>query len=440
SAKDVPLRSSLSRSLSNYRSRSLARARRLPPAVSHLLFATFSRHPKYKIRVPEAKIRKLVPTVGDVRGWEKSPGCLPIISSSRRIPRPAVAAPAASSEYLKRTCLICGCHTNQTINIYEPRSGPNIVQLIQAKFKFQPLNEDKFLCFSCNNWLINWHSLQAVNSNEAESQSQSPSHMGNSVLQQERTKLRPVAMVRPQVRVQPQSQPQPQPQVPRRTSRRSASVSRMSRVLRQCCMESLRRSPKKRSQQSVLVYLRQGQRRSNVICKVECVAPRRKPAERLVKEPSVDGKVVAMFRRLGTTLSREAPPASSAESATATTSSTSNVSSRPPQIMSPLKQRPRWTRHLDDDEILLQFDTRRCLGYQVTHQDDKENVRAEEMELELEEELEEDDQAEEDAEAPVEPQGHRKAGSSHQDSHQASLQLAGLRLPMGLSISLVFLT
>lgn len=42
-----------------------------------------------------------------------------------------------SSEYLKRTCLICGCHTNQTINIYEPRSGPNIVQLIQAKFKFQ---------------------------------------------------------------------------------------------------------------------------------------------------------------------------------------------------------------------------------------------------------------------------------------------------------------
>ncbi|XP_017132946.1 protein phyllopod [Drosophila elegans] len=397
-------------------------------------------------------------------------------------PSAAVAAAAASSEYLKRTCLICGCHTNQTINIYEPRSGPNIVQLIQAKFKFQPLNEDKFLCFSCNNWLINWHSLQAVNSNEAESQSQSPSHMGNSVLQQERTKLRPVAMVRPQVRVQPQSQPQPQPQVPvnptpapityskRRTSRRSASVSRMSRVLRQCCMESLRRSPKKRSQQSVLVYLRQGQRRSNVICKVECVAPRRKPAESLVKEvtlaatptsapaptacpaptnqrfpqPSVDGKVVAMFRRLGTTLSREAPPASSAESATATTSSTTNVSSRPPQIMSPLKPRPRWTRHLDEDEILLQFDSaisevlpttkaRRCLGYQVTHQDDKENGRAEEMELELEE----DDQAEEEAEAPVEPQSHRKAGSSHQDSHQASLQLAGLRLPMGLSISLV---
>ncbi|XP_016979765.1 protein phyllopod [Drosophila rhopaloa] len=398
-------------------------------------------------------------------------------------PSAAVVAPAASSEYLKRTCLICGCHTNQTINIYEPRSGPNIVQLIQAKFKFQPLNEDKFLCFSCNNWLINWHSLQTVNSNEAESQSQSPSHMGNSVLQQERTKLRPVAMVRPQVRVQPQSQPQPQPQVPvnpapapiiyakrRSSSRRSASVSRMSRVLRQCCLESLRRSPKKRSPQSVFVYLRQGQRRSNVICKVECVAPRRKPAvERLVKEvaptptppvaamssspptyqrfpqPSVDGKVVAMFRRLGTTLSREEPPASSAES----TTSTSNVSTRPPQIMSPLKQKPRWTRDLDEDEILLEFDSaisevlpttnvRRCLSYQVTHEDDKENGRAEEMELDGEEdEEEEEDQAEQEAEAPLEPQSHRKEDTSHQDSHQASLQLAGLRLPLGLSISLV---
>ncbi|XP_016927839.3 protein phyllopod [Drosophila suzukii] len=393
-------------------------------------------------------------------------------------PSAAVAAPAASSEYLKRTCLICGCHTNQTINIYEPRSGPNIVQLIQAKFKFQPLNEDKFLCFSCNNWLINWHSLQAVNSNEAESQSQSPSHMGNSVVQQERTKLRPVAMVRPQVRVQPQSQPQPQPQVPinptpapivyskRRpsSSRRSASVSRMSRVLRQCCLESLRRSPqKRRSQQSaVIVYLRpQGQKRSNLICKVECVAPRRKPLERTAAkevvasapmpsnpiarptyqrfpQPSVDGKVVAMFRRLGTTLSREQPTASSPESTTSTTT-------KPPQIMSPLKERPRWTRDLDEDEILLEFDSAisevlPTTSYQVTQGENKENQRAEEMELEEEEdqaELEVVQQAE--ADAPLEPPSHRSSSNSshHQNSHQVSLQLSGLRLPMGLSISLV---
>ncbi|KAH8400651.1 hypothetical protein KR009_000038 [Drosophila setifemur] len=411
-------------------------------------------------------------------------------------PAPALAAPSASSEYLKRTCLICGCHTNQTINIYEPRSGPNIVQLIHAKFKFQPLNEDKFLCFSCNNWLINWHSLQAVNSNEADSQSQSPSHMGNnsSVLQQEGTKLRPVAMVRPQVRVQPQSQPQPQPQLPappapvpityakRRSSRRSsASVSRMSRILRQCCLESLRRSPKKRNQQqSVFVYLRQGQRRSNLVCKVECVAPRRKPVEaKLVKEvaplpkasqakdliaspssyqrfpqPSVDGKVVAMFRRLGTTLSREEPLGEE------TTNSTSN----PPKIMSPAKQRPRWTRALDEDEILLEFDSaisevlppvnttkaRRCLSYQVTHQSDEEpqgEEQEEEEEMELEQELEvvqeqkQEQEQEQEVLEPPEPQSHRKEESnprtSHQLSHQASLQIAGLRLPRGLSISLV---
>ncbi|XP_020814829.1 protein phyllopod [Drosophila serrata] len=395
---------------------------------------------------------------------------------------PAVVAPAASSEYLKRTCLICGCHTNQTINIYEPRSGPNIVQLIQAKFKFQPLNEDKFLCFSCNNWLINWHSLQAVNSNEAESQSQSPSHMGNNVLQQEGTKLRPVAMVRPQVRVQPQAQVQPQPrpqqqpqpqpqfQVPvnpptpvpapapityakRRISRRSASVNRVNRILRQCCLETLRRIPKKKSQ-VFQVYLRQSQRRSNMLCRVECVAPRRRPIERVVKEaspilsaqnssptyqrfpqPSVDGKVVAMFRRLGTTLSREQQ------------SSSAYTTSSAPQIMSPSKERPRWTRDLDEDEILLEFDSaisevlptttttttnaRRCLSYQVTQEDDKENGNQKEDEDEAELEVVLEAEAKE---APLPPpQSHR----NHRDSHQAAIQLAGLRLPRGLSISLV---
>ncbi|XP_017061510.1 protein phyllopod [Drosophila ficusphila] len=408
-------------------------------------------------------------------------------------PSAAVVASAASSEYLKRTCLICGCHTNQTINIYEPRSGPNIVQLIQAKFKFQPLNEDKFLCFSCNNWLINWHSLQAVNSNEAEgqsqsqSQSQSPSHMGNSVLQQQeqRTKLRPVAMVRPQVRVQPISHSQPvpqlQPQAPvnptpapityakRRSSRRSASVSRMSRILRQSCLESLRRSPKKRM--FLCIKPLNAKRSGSAICRVECVAPRRKPMEATATtgttgttsttnqrcpQPSVDGKVVAMFRRLGTTLSREQPPAESTTSKSTSSSSSSTASLKLPQIMSPLKEKPRWTRALDEDEILLEFDSaisevlptnkvRRCLEYQVTHGDDKEN---EEVEMEMEEEEEGEkqekkvwDQVElkvvQEAEAPLEPQSHRKTGGSHRDSHQAAVQLAGLRLPMGLSISLV---
>lgn len=37
----------------------------------------------------------------------------------------------------------------------------------------QPIDEDKFLCYSCNNWLINWHSLQ--NKNDQTDQSKLPS-------------------------------------------------------------------------------------------------------------------------------------------------------------------------------------------------------------------------------------------------------------------------
>lgn len=37
----------------------------------------------------------------------------------------------------KKVCFICGSHTTFTINIYEPRSGPNIVDVINQKFKVQ---------------------------------------------------------------------------------------------------------------------------------------------------------------------------------------------------------------------------------------------------------------------------------------------------------------
>ncbi|XP_034652984.1 protein phyllopod [Drosophila subobscura] len=508
-------------------------------------------------------------------------------------PAAAVAASqkSASSEYLKRTCLICGCHTNQTINIYEPRSGPNIVQLIQAKFKFQPLNEDKFLCFSCNNWLINWHSLQALNSNDADSQSQSPSaQMGNnssgSLLPQERARPmgRPVAYVQPQVRaiarvqpqaqrqLQPQFQPQPlvriqpqsqfqqQPQIrvqpqtafqpqpqqqrvriqpqassssstpsqprirvqsrlrvqprlrvhnpsqPRGnvnlapaaiTYRKRSSSSRgfgsadgMSKILRQCYLESVKfwSQPKKITQQSLNDHLRQFQEKSNLLGKVQGVAPRRKqaaardtpaavaqfpnkeeapalapacpaapptpPTHQRFAQPSVDGKVVAMFRRLGTTLSREssvdgAQPAES--SAPTTSTATATAKPRPPQIMSPSKQRPRWTRTLDDDEVLLEFDSvisevlpvasspttssppstaaRRCLSYPITN----------EREQQGEEEEEEEQQGEgvnelEEMEVLQEEEVH---DDEEEVSHGATLEQSGLRLPRGLSISLI---
>ncbi|XP_058116830.1 uncharacterized protein LOC131286140 [Anopheles ziemanni] len=64
-------------------------------------------------------------------------------------------------------CLICGIYTNLSLNIFEPRNGPNIVDVIYEKYKFRAErgdNADKHICFSCNNWLINWYSLQNTSS------------------------------------------------------------------------------------------------------------------------------------------------------------------------------------------------------------------------------------------------------------------------------------
>lgn len=65
----------------------------------------------------------------------------------------------------KKVCFICGSHTTQFINIYERRCGPNMIDVISEKFKMRPLNDDKFLCYSCNNWLINWYSMQKKKNN-----------------------------------------------------------------------------------------------------------------------------------------------------------------------------------------------------------------------------------------------------------------------------------
>lgn len=35
-----------------------------------------------------------------------------------------------------------------------------MIDVISEKFKMRPLNDDKFLCYSCNNWLINWYTVQ----------------------------------------------------------------------------------------------------------------------------------------------------------------------------------------------------------------------------------------------------------------------------------------
>lgn len=74
--------------------------------------------------------------------------------------RPSKVSRTSENGEKKRVCFICGSHTTLIVNIYEPRAGPNMVNIISEKFKTRPMSDDKFLCFSCNNWLINWYSLQ----------------------------------------------------------------------------------------------------------------------------------------------------------------------------------------------------------------------------------------------------------------------------------------
>lgn len=77
-------------------------------------------------------------------------------------PAPAAAAPPAAGKKTN-VCLICGIYTNLSLNIFEPRNGPNIREVIYQKYNFRAERsdtEDKYICFSCNNWLINWYSLQ----------------------------------------------------------------------------------------------------------------------------------------------------------------------------------------------------------------------------------------------------------------------------------------
>lgn len=127
--------------------------------------------------------------------------------------------------------------------------------------------------------------------------------------------------------------------------------------------------------------------------------------------------------------------------------------------MSPAKERPRWSRDLDEDEVLLEFDSaisevlpattrvRRCLSYPVTNEEREEELESEDdqredegVEEDQEEDMEQELEVVPEQEAPLEPQSHRNSNSnSHQLSHQqqASIHLAGLRLPQGLSISLV---
>lgn len=84
-------------------------------------------------------------------------------------------------------CLICGIYTNLSINIFEPRSGPDIREVIYQKYNFKAErndNEDKYICYSCNNWLINWYSLQCL----SESRNYEPSPSSSRSQSEQRNK------------------------------------------------------------------------------------------------------------------------------------------------------------------------------------------------------------------------------------------------------------
>lgn len=308
---------------------------------------------------------------------------------------------------------------------------------------------------------------------------------GSSRATQQRPKLRPVAQVRPQpqrqvatetrsiARISSTATPtaQPAPVVSynkRRFGRRSAAEGTrgVHKVLRHCgsCGAAMvlrlltatpaltlaklaRRSVRsqcrkcrsselckwrqlhRRSVAKVLQLqraLRQRQRQAPETTLVKALAtptPAQPQYQRL-QAPRVDGKVVAMFRRLGTTLSLETQQREEGEEEMEPKPTVRTV-----RIMSPAKQRPRWTRTLDDDEILLEFDSaisevlptaqaepapttaRRRLRYQFT----------------------------EAAEANGKAENHKSAAVEVDLTHQTESQmnLAGLQLPRGLSITLV---
>lgn len=75
----------------------------------------------------------------------------------------------------QKVCFICGNHTTLIINIHEPRCGPNMIDVISEKFKMRPLHDDKYLCYNCNNWLINWYTVQKKNNDSSHEDSQTTS-------------------------------------------------------------------------------------------------------------------------------------------------------------------------------------------------------------------------------------------------------------------------
>lgn len=366
----------------------------------------------------------------------------------------------------------------------------------------QPLNEDKYLCFSCNNWLINWHSLQALNSNDAESPSGTfRSHLNSgNVLQDEKSSgsKKQIAVCRPIARVSPQqsqavvetqqeaiasspvddtaaeeeamsnqsvaedskpshkinfnkrnfrlqlgrkgrlqhksmqlcacgkcivvrstsnklsknknSSSQPKCRKCRELSRMKASYMRsIVQVEREL---AIREAPLQYTSRNLVYAGATATQNQSSTSQTQAQKEQQQQQQRLhLPKPTVDGKVVAMLRRLGTHLSRESHNGNG---------SNVNTTERLPQIMSPTKPAPsKWLRPLEDDEVLLNFDSsisevlpsladqftqvnftaaRRSLTFQVSEtaevidlcEEDDDDADAEEMQLDDNDEDNED--------------------------------------------------
>lgn len=342
--------------------------------------------------------------------------------------------------------------------------------LKQYSFLFifpQPLNDDKYLCFSCNNWLINWHSLQ-VGSNSNVGEQSSGSHYSSQVNSnknraQKRTsnQQRPVAVCRPMGLAESSddtpttSEVQRPPVSSQRTHARRRTICKYysvliaSRIAANRLLQHARKNSAGNTNRSLrvnfnrrnlplrlvgerpgeklqtkykrlcpcgrwfIVYInRLTHRNALKALKTKCMRCRElnnitdglstnssqrliikkvnnwavakdqrryrkrqlrriinqrnnkhtkpKPTQQsLYKQPKfpaplVDGKVVAMLRRLGTTLSAEATD----QGANNQNDPASNTNGRRqlPKIMSPAKPKAKWTRPLDADEISVMFD------------------------------------------------------------------------------------
>lgn len=97
---------------------------------------------------------------GEAQTGKMSANSLDRVSSSSKQPNADDHSSSDEQPKEKKVCFVCGSRTIFIVNIRERRCGPNMIDVISEKFKMRPLSDDKFLCYSCNNWLINWYSMQ----------------------------------------------------------------------------------------------------------------------------------------------------------------------------------------------------------------------------------------------------------------------------------------